>query len=77
MPTKIYMYLVKKQNLDPTKVCASTVFLNINCKISSELIDYIFIKKRCKMIPKRETSMQSFKDTLQCIIISTLHGFFP
>lgn len=54
MPTKIYMYLVKKFFLDPTKVCASTVFLDINCKISSELIDYIFIKKRCKMIPKRE-----------------------
>lgn len=48
MPTKIYMYLVKKQNLDPTKVCASTVFLNINCKISCELIDYIYIKKDLK-----------------------------
>lgn len=48
MPTKIYMYLVKKIFLDPTKVCASTVFLNINCKISFELIDYIDIKKDLK-----------------------------
>lgn len=48
MPTKIYMYLVKKKILDPTKVCASTVFLNINCKISCELIDYIDIKKDLK-----------------------------
>lgn len=67
MPTKIYMYLVKKIFLDPTKVCASTVFLNINCKISCELIDYIYIEKRFKMIPEKRghiTSMQSFKDTL-------------
>lgn len=53
MPTKIYMYLVKKNFLDPTKVCASTVFLNINCKISFELIDYIDIKKDLKWFPKR------------------------
>lgn len=43
------MYLVLKY-LDFIKVCVFIVFLNINCKIFSELIDYIYIEKRFKMI---------------------------